>query len=185
MSNNRLIDLRKSTASAPAPQIISTFGPYEPKPTASTLEWKALEYEKTEHGPYWFMGTGAVATILIVVGILARSYFFIAFVAIAYIVMILYAKREPRELTFSITSEGVQTGRTFHGFSDIKSFWVFDKEEGEKYFSLEINKILSPFLQVPLDKVSPKEVKEMLNRFLPEKEHQESLIDQIIKSVGL
>lgn len=182
MENSRVIDLRKSakiTNNTPAAVLTLE----EKNPESSTFEWTALEYEKIEHGQYWFIGMGAAAVFLIIIGIFAKSYFFIAFIILAYIVVALYAKREPRELLFSITPEGIKIGSAFHKFSDLKSFWILDREDG-KYLSIETTKVLSPFLRIPLGNTDPKMVKKIVSRFLQEKEHEELLTDQIAKIIG-
>lgn len=182
MENNRVIDLRKpARAVSNTSATVST--PEEKNPEPSTFKWTAFEYEKIEHGPYWFIGTGAMAVFLIIIGIFAKSYFFIAFIVLAYIVVALYAKREPRELLFSITPEGIKIGSAFHKFSDLKSFWVLDREDG-KYLSIETTKALSPFLRIPLGNRDIEIVKKIVSRFLQEKEHEELLTDQIAKIIG-
>lgn len=148
------------------------------------LEWTAYEYAYREHGPAWFLTAGGAATLLIVIGILAKSYFFIAFVALAFVVIMLYAKRKPQKISFVLTKEGVKAGRKFYNFSDLKSFWIFEKS-GAKELSLETSKTLAPFVRLPLGDTDPKKIRKILNGSLPEKEHKELVSDQIAKNLGL
>lgn len=173
----RTIDLRRSKTETRAPVISAPI-------KRQVLEWSALEFEEYHRGPYWFILMGVVALALIIFGVFTRSYFFIAFVALAFAVLTVYAKRLPREIIFTISAEGVGAGRTFLSFSEIKTFWIFDKEE-RKELSLETKKMLTPFLRLPLGGQNPEEIRSILADFLPEEEHKELATDKIARSLGL
>lgn len=152
--------------------------------TPVIFEWKTLEYEKTKKGPYWFITVSIAAAIFIIVGILSKSYFFAIFIALALIVLIMYIRRGPAEITFSITAKGIRVGKKIYTFQEIQSFWIFDEEEGTE-LSLETNQLLIHYIHLPLGNQDPEKLREVLRRFIPEKEHAESITDQIAKSIGL
>ena len=188
---NQILDLRNLNRAEP-----KSYQPPEeekkielPKPdkdffAKNLFEWTAYEYAYREHGPVWFLTAGGAATLLIVVGIIAKSYFFIAFVALAFLVIVLYAKRKPQKITFAVTKDGIGAGRKFYNFSDLKSFWIFEKG-GEKELSLETKKTFAPFTRLPLGNADPKKAREILSKFLPEEEHKEFVSDQVAKGLGL
>ena len=146
--------------------------------------WTAQEYIPQEHGPYWFLTVGGVATLLIILGIVTKSYFFIAFVALAFLVIVLYAKRTPAEIYFSVLSKGVWAGKKFYEFSEFKSFWVFEKGGGEE-LSLEAVKGLIPFVRLPLGEAGANKIRAVLNNFLPEAEHKELFSDHVLRILRL
>lgn len=148
------------------------------------LAWTAYEYIYHEHGSSWFLITGGAAVLFIILGIITKSYFFITFVALAFLVMVLYAKRKPQEINFVIAKEGVGVGSRFYDFSGLKSFWIFAKE-GEKELSLATDKTLTHFIRMPLDDVDPNKIRATLSKFLPEEEHKEFISDQVTKILGL
>ena len=171
------IDLRaKSYAppGAPSPR-------QEGEPEA--VEWSALEHEERQRGPYWFLGPGIFALALVIFGVFAHSYFFIAFVALAYGVLLAYAHRPPRTIEFRVTSDGVQVGATHHPFSELKSFWIFAAPD-HRELSLETTHLLSPYLRIPLGDMDPDRVGHAISRYLPEEEHKEFISDQIARSFG-
>src|SRR3989344_7313725 len=88
----------------------------------TSFSWKAKEYDRKNHGVWWHLFIGGTATALVVAGIFSRSYFFILFVALAYAVFMMYEKKIPGEIDFSVSAEGVRTGRVLHRFSELKSF---------------------------------------------------------------
>ena len=174
----RTIDLRKLKSSE------KTAGEYQTKSRVQKLAWSAYEYENKERGPYWFLLPGIVALLLIILGVFAQSYFFIAFVALAFTVLIMYSRRAPQMIAFAATQEGVRIGSKFYKFSDLKSFWVFNTPE-VKELSLETEKTITPFIRLPLGDPSAEEIKNFLRDFLPEEEHKDFASDQIARSKGL
>ena len=109
---------------------------------------------------------------------------FIAFVALAFAVLIMYSRRAPQMIAFAATQEGVRIGSKFYKFSDLKSFWVFNMPE-VKELSLETEKTITPFIRLPLGDTSAEEIKIFLRDFLPEEEHKDFASDQIARSMGL
>ena len=171
------IDLRTksfaATAGAPPRQ--------DAQPEA--IEWSALEHEHRERSPYWFTGPGIVALAFVIFGIFAHSYFFIAFIVLAYGVLVAYAHRPPREIAFRIAGGGVTVGAAHHPFSELKSFWIFNAPD-HKELSLETTRLLSPYLRLPLGDMDPDRVGHAISRYLPEEEHKEFISDQIARSLG-
>lgn len=148
------------------------------------LKWSSYEREKLSHRPLWFLWPGSVAILLIVISLFAKSYFFIAFVVLAFVVLVMYATRDPEKFEFMVTPEGIFINHKFHAFSELKSFFVFDKP-ALRELSLETNQLLHPFIHIPLGETKAEEVKEVLRHFLTEKEHPIFLIDQLMKKWGL
>lgn len=177
---DKVIDLKKiAQKTLPASEVTNT-----QEDGTVFLKWSSYEREKLSHRPLWFLWPGAVAVLLIVISLFAKSYFFIAFVVLAFVVFVMYATREPEKFEFAVTAEGVLINHKLHVFSELKSFYIFDKP-ALKELSLETNKLLYPFIHIPTDGVKVTELKEVLGHFLPEKEHPIFLIDQLIKRWGL
>lgn len=148
------------------------------------FEWTAYEYIYHEHGSSWFLTTGGVAVLFIILGIFTKSYFFITFVALAFLVIVLYAKRKPQKINFAILKEGVRVGGRVYDFSGLKSFWIFEKDS-EKELSLATDKTLAHFIRLPLGEADSNKVRGILSNFLSEEEHQEFISDQVAKILGL
>lgn len=175
-------DLNRKTRTHPEKK--SAVSPAKPLPDKKyLLQWKAFEYPFQERGPYWFLLPFGVALLFVIFGILIKSWFFIAFVALALGVILLYARRPPREYRFAVAKEGILVGGTLHRYSELKSFWIFDTS-GESELSLETSKLLHPYLRMPLGEVHPNKVRSVLSDFLPEQEHKEFFTDQIARSIG-
>ena len=139
------VDLRAKSFAAPA--ALAPAARHEEN--HEEMAWTALEHEERERGPYWFLGPGIAALALVIFGIFAHSYFFIAFVVLAYAVLIAYAHRPPREISFRIASDGFWAGTAHHPYAGLKSFWIFSAPD-HRELSLETAHLLSPYLRIPL-----------------------------------
>ena len=147
-------------------------------------EWYTEEYDAKEHTTGWFLGMGAIALLLIIFGIFARSYFFIAFVALVFCVIVMYTKRAPREILFVIGPEGVQAGKRAYRFSELVSFSLMEND-GIRELSLETKKKWEPFVRFPLGTADTETIRRTLVKYIAEKEHDDSLSDQIARKIGL
>lgn len=190
--NQSIIDLRKKDSRA-SPKQSQALVPVKEKSnlpvpveeeSAPLLKWVAREYEHRHRGPYWFLAPGVFALGLVVIGIFAHSYFFVAFVALAYGVLMVYTHRTPENVKFSIAEEGIQMGGKLRPFSDFKSFFVFEAND-RREISLETKNFVMPFLSVPLGATDGEIVRDILLRFLPEEEHEETFSDKFARGLGL
>lgn len=186
VERKRIIDLRNQDGvfRAPAPQsdtrvpaIRRTQAP------ATLLAWSAQEYEHRERQAHWWLWPGGGALALTLLGILIHSYFFVAFVALAFAVIVMYDRRLPREIAFRVTREGVMVGRALHRFTDIKSFCIFDTVAPYE-LSLEVDRITAPYLRLPLGAMHPNKIRAVLSDYLPEVQHKEFMSDHFARALG-
>ena len=201
IEQKRTIDLRKQRnkaygQSTPVPRQrergAQSLPPSAPAPRSDAdadersvvlLAWSAHEYEHRERHPYWWLWPGAGALALILLGILIHSYFFVAFVALAFAVVMMYGHRPPREIHFSVTREGIMVGSAIHRFTDIKSFCIFDTLAPYE-ISLEIDRITAPYLRLPLGDLHPNKIRAVVSDYIPEEQHKEFMSDHFARALG-
>lgn len=147
------------------------------------VEWTAPEYVAYEYKKKWYIIMTGFTILMVIWGIFSKSYFFLTFIILAFALMLIYARRKPNIISFSLTGRGVQTGKKFYGFSDLKSFWIFQLPTGDE-LSLETQKSTQPTIRIPLGNADPEAIRDTLLQYLPEKEHKEALIDQLARSFG-
>ncbi|OGF61938.1 hypothetical protein A2926_00450 [Candidatus Giovannonibacteria bacterium RIFCSPLOWO2_01_FULL_44_40] len=143
------------------------------------LSWEAHEYFHHEKGTDWYWWTGLAAIILLGFAIYQKSFLFGVLVLVGWFTVVLYAVRPPRTLKFSLTERGVLVERTLYSWQSLKSFWIFYNPPLHKDLSLESKKALVPFIKIPLGQTEPDKVREIVIKFLPEIEQEESLIDNL------
>ena len=150
--------------------------------TVVSLAWTAPEYEEHERSRRWFFALGGVALFFVLFGILTKSYFFIALTVLASVVILMYVKRTPKEISFAVTINGVHAGRKYYSFSELTSFHIFDHASE---LSLETKKHFGQFIRLPLGEADAGEVAGFLIDFLPRKEHQRFLSDEIARRIKI
>ena len=194
--SNGVIDLRKqnpaqrgsrqpaSAQSVPSSRVLPP--PHAPPllPEGFDLEWSAYEHEYRVRGPYWFLYPLVIATLAIVFGVLTRDYLFIAFVVLSFVILNYYARREPRVLTYRIEKRGVWTQNKLMDFGRIKSFRMFTHSLMAPELLLETEHPISPIMRIRLENISPDVVRNVISRYLPEKEQKDLATDQIARIIG-
>ncbi len=166
--------------------------PEEPaeKPTKSSsdipdkIEWVAPEFIKHKKGERWFILPGLIAVALIIIAIILKNFLFVIGIIIASLAVYTYAKKEPRKIKFTIGGKGIQIDNQTHRFEDLKSFWVFYEPPEIKELSIRSKKMFMPYIKIPLNDQNPAKIRKLLLKFLPERRHHESIIDQWSRKSG-
>ena len=140
------------------------------------MEWETPEY--TEHKKsadwYWYLALGAV--LLLIYAAYTRSFLFAALVVVGWFTIMLYSARTAKIIKVAISESGIQIEQNIYPWNNIKSFWIF---VGKNELSLELKKTLMPHIKIPLGETDQKEAHEILLRFIPENEQEESFIDNL------
>ena len=148
------------------------------------IEWEADEYEKIAKSKYWYGGATAFLFLLVVIGVIARSYFFIVFIVFAAILFVYYSLRAPRHLLFSATPGGISAGAKFYSYRDLKSFWIFDRK-GKAELSLETKSVINSVVVIPVAGVDLDELRQYLLQYAEEAEHIENFFDRVSRFIGI
>ena len=151
--------------------------------TPTKLEWIAPEFIKYKREKSWFILPGLIALALVVIAIILKNFLFTVGIIIAAFIVYFYAIKEPRKIKFSISGKGVQIDNQIYEWEDLKSFWVFYRPPEVKEISIRSKKLLMPYLKIPLGGQNPVDVRKLLLKFLPERKHKESMIDEWAKKI--
>jgi len=148
------------------------------------IEWETDEYEKISKSKYWYGGAAAFLFLLVVIGVIARSYFFIVFIVFAAVLFLYYSLRTPRRLLFSVTPDGISAGSKVYSYSDLKSFWIFDRK-GKAELSLETTSVMNSVVVIPIADVDIGELRQYLTQYAEEAEHIENFFDRVSRFIGI
>lgn len=140
------------------------------------LTWRAFEFEQPERHPNWFISLWILALALVVVAIILKSYLMAVFIIISAALINIYAVKEPKEYDFSLDTENLAIGEKIYKLADFKSFWIFERENGN-VLSLEGKNITNSHLEVPLAETDTNTIRDILSPTVTEKEHNESMTD--------
>lgn len=101
------------------------------------------------------------------------------------IVGYLFLTKDPQEIEFIITREGIVIGRSLYAFEDIHSFWIFDEAPLENILSIHSYGMLAPFIHLPLGDLDHAAMREVLLPFIPEEKQEPRLIDIVEKMLHI
>ena len=140
------------------------------------LEWEAYEFPYWKKSREWYIAIGIFSCSLLAMSILTGNFLLGVMAPLIFFLLMIYGAKRPRRLHYAITSLGVKIGNRFWRFNELNSFWILYEPEVKEI--LIANKaLLTPKLTLPLDDQDPNELRRLFMKFLPEKQHEESLVD--------
>ncbi len=146
------------------------------------LEWVAPEFIKYHKEPGWFMIGGLIAFGFLLFALFTKNFIFALIIVLASFTIFIWTQKEPKKIAFSVTPKGILINKkNLLVFGDLKSFWIFNEPSEVKYISVESKKVFMPRIAIPLGEQHPEEIRQVLSKFLPEKEQEKSLIDALGK----
>jgi len=107
------------------------------------------------------------------------------FLLLSSLVLILYSNKRPEMSNVSIDQRGVAIGNAIYYYKDLKSFWINYDPSSLKELSLESKRWYLPYVTISIENNNPLLVRSLLISFLPEREHEHSLVDIIARKIGL
>ena len=140
------------------------------------LEWEAPEYPEHKKNADWYWYLALIAVLLLIFAVYQRSFLFGALIIIGWFTIMLYSARSPRIIKISIEEQGIFVEQNLYQWLNVKSFWIFNNK---KEISLELKKTIALHAKIPLGETNPQITREIILKFIPEKEQEESLIDNL------
>lgn len=143
------------------------------------LEWTAEGSGTGEKN--WQIGIAIFFTLSFFFFLWQKNFFGIILILIISF-LIFFSPIKKGETHFSISKRGVRIEKEIFPWSNLKSFWIFE-EPPEMY--LESKKSYLPYIIVPLPEDFIEKAREILLKFLPEKETERSFFDILSKKLGI
>ncbi len=147
------------------------------------IRWEAPEFEDHERGTGWYYFVTCAALILIAVFLWQNNFLFAVFIAASAILLFVWGAQKAPIRNFIITEREFQIDRvkTIY-WNDIKSFSLRGPRGEEKFGELFIDlKSFRPDLHIQVPPESVEAARAELRHYLPEREHNDSLIDAILR----
>ncbi len=143
------------------------------------LSWQSIQFESVPKSSTWYVVVFVVLVTLVAVGLFTDNFPLAILAILIGLILYLFEKKESQYFRFGVTSEGVLAQDSLYKFSSLKDFWIFYEPNGRKILSLKSKKSLIPYIQIPLGDTDPNTLRDILKDFLPEKEHEEALVDSL------
>ncbi len=148
------------------------------------IEWITPEFEQHQKSKSWFITIGIISGILFLLAVFTKNILFALLIGLSYFTISTYAIKKPRNIKLAITPKGVKIEKTLYDFENLRSFWIFYNPPEIRELSLRSKKMIMPYIKIHLGEQNPVEVRKILIKYLPEKKHKESLIDNIVRQIG-
>ena len=149
------------------------------------LEWQAFEHEHIHKSSDWFWALGIIAIAGAVTSIIFGNILFAIVILVGAFTLGMHAAKRPTRFNFKISARGVIIGNKMHPYSSLESFWVDDEDEHIlPKLLIKSKKLLAPHIVIPIEHISPDDVRDYLLEYLTEEEDSESLAQKIMESFG-
>lgn len=150
-----------------------------------TVTWVAHEYIHQEKGALWFVLFAVIIAVLIAISIfLMSSPSFAVLLVVIAIVVIVYSRRPPRELTYTLSDDGLVVDEKLHKFENFKSFGVI--RDGEDFSVMLIpTQRFQPGITVYFPEESGEAIVDMLGSRLPMKDLKLDAVDRLVRLLRL
>lgn len=156
--------------------------------------WTAPEFKYHQKDVSWYWLSILAAAVIILISLWLKNFLFAIFVVIAEIVLISWAKRQPKNIKFGINEKGISIGEAkFYEYKELKGFFLKEGPaarpahlsgqgpEGE--LILKTNFKIEPYIKIFVFNGDIPEIKSFLKNHLEEIEYTESLHEAISKII--
>ena len=143
------------------------------------MSWKVKEYEKTNRNLKFYLVLYLVLFSVTAYGLISNNLLLSILTILIGFTFFIFERKEPQDMDFAITKEGILLHDRLHSYETLKSFWIEYEPEGVKEISFRTNQVLNPFIKVPIYKSDPSKIRKLLIKFIPEEEHKSELADFI------
>ncbi len=157
----------------------------ERKARENGLTWRSHEYFTAKRSAKWFILLVLVVAVLVTLSIwLLESWTFAALIVVSAAAIIVYIKRPPQLLDYSLTDTGVFIGNSFRPFEDFKAFGVL--KDGAHFSIILIpRKRFGQSVTVYFPEGLGERIVDEFGARLPMQEVKLDLIDRIVRSLKI
>ncbi|OGZ00293.1 MAG: hypothetical protein A3B13_01485 [Candidatus Liptonbacteria bacterium RIFCSPLOWO2_01_FULL_45_15] len=150
------------------------------------IEWRAPEFEYREKGVSWYWLSIIAAIVILSVSVWQKNFLFAVFVVIAEILILVWAGRKPKEISFSLNEKGLTiSGNKFYPYSAIENFSVREGRSEEYYdISLKLRHGFTHWLVVKTPTKNLAKIEGAISQFVEKTEHEDSFLDSLERLIG-
>ena len=148
--------------------------------------WEAPEFERHDRGKWWYIGLGAVATILVGYAVWSANFLFAFIILLMAIILVIAGNEKPKRVLAQIGHNGVVWRGDFIPFDDIHEFAIVYEPPHIRILYLEPKGVFTPRIRIYLGEQDPVAIRDHLRRYLREDlalkdEHLSDLVSKILK----
>ncbi len=140
------------------------------------ISWKVKEFNKIPKSFKFYLIFYLLLIILVIYGLMTNNLLLSILIILFGFAFFVFEKKEPRDMNFAITKDGILLHDHLHYYSSLKSFWIEYESQGIQELSFKTNQFFNPYIKIPLENgTNPSELRKILIKFLPEEKHTSNL----------
>jgi len=151
--------------------------------TVGVTSWLTHLSPPTSRERIWYI-VGILGISAVLVAYLTHDFLFTIILILAGFILLLNAYRPHHPHQITVHATGISINDEHHHFADMKSFWI-DYQPHIKEISIELKKGYSPIMKIPLEDANPLEIRQAMISYVPEREHEQSLLDHIVRLIRI
>lgn len=147
----------------------------------SEIRWEAPEFKNPEKGVSWYWLSMIIAVVLLAIAVWQKNFLFGFFIVIAEILLLTWADKTPRMISFTINDAGISIGeQLFYPYSEFSSFSVNKESKEEwRHVALNFSKRLRPSMKIYVPESQFEEIIKSLKIGVKEIEAEPSFFDAL------
>jgi len=157
----------------------------EPETTqdANAISWTTMMTHVPSKESAWyiviilFLGAGAVAYF-------RQDMLFSIILVLVGIVVALRTYSKPHSSPIHLDRTGIAIDDQKYLYHEVGSFWLDYQPPHTKELSLQFKKVRHAPMRIPLESANPLEIRALMIQFIPEKEHERSTFDHVVRLLG-
>ena len=138
-------------------------------------EWDFPEYQQYKRTGVWYFWYIVISVAFLIFAIFTANPLFAIIIVMVDVIIFFQGKKDPHQIHFQITEDGIILDKKLYTYSRIENFWVIYNPPEVKELFFEFKSAIRPELAVPLQDNNPVRIREFLLQYLEEdltKEHE-------------
>ncbi len=119
-----------------------------PAPTQAAhdteISWDASEYIHRDKGALWYVVFVAIVMIFLAIAAWLQAWTFLALIIVMAVAMIIYARRPPRSIHYTLSRQGLQVGPRLYTFAEFRAFGILPDGGVFSIMLLPTKRFMSP-----------------------------------------
>lgn len=149
------------------------------------VHWQAVEYIQREKSAIWYIVLAIVTVGLMLVAILwMQSWSFAILVPVMSAALVIYARRPPHEVSYTLSRQGLHIGDVLYPYSDYKSFTLISGDDQHQIMLVPIKRF-KPGISVYFPEEVGERIVDMLAARLPMREQHLDAVDRLIRKLRI
>ncbi|MDX2776373.1 hypothetical protein PV379_03330 [Streptomyces caniscabiei] len=166
--------------------VIEQANPAPPQqPAQEPLHWQGTEYVHHEKDALWFVVFGIIVVAFMLLAIfLIKSPTFAVLIPVMAVALIVYARRPPRLIDYTLSPKGLYVNDQLYPFGDFKGFGVI--HDGDEYSIMLIpTKRFRLGVSIYFPEDAGEAIVDMLGTRLPMREMKLDAFDRVIHKLRI